>query len=101
MVLVGTLAAGAESISRRAAQALGRGEDLRMAVSEPEVQSRLRTALYNERSTHLRSYGTTHAPQVGPKLTSQTVFKLEFGITQRPRMSRDCSEINARRRQAA
>src|SRR5918995_7076225 len=82
MVLLGTLAAGAESISRRAAQALGRGEDLRMAMSEPEVQSRLRTALHNERSTHLRSYGTTHAPQVGPKLTSQTVFSgsLDTGL---------------------
>src|ERR687898_1962695 len=80
MVLLGTLAAGAESISRRAAQALCRGEDLRMAMSEPEVQSRLRTALHNERSTHLRSYGTTHAPQVGPKLTSQTVFS----VWQRP-----------------
>lgn len=39
-----------------------------MAVSEPEVQSRLRTVLYNERGPHLRRHGATHAPRIGSKV---------------------------------
>jgi hypothetical protein len=57
-----------------AAQALGGVQDLRMAVPELELESRLRTALSNDRGPHLRRQESADAPQVGSKLTLHTVF---------------------------
>ncbi len=44
----------------------GSGADVRMALSEPEVQSRRRATVHHQRGSHLRGDGPSHAPQVGP-----------------------------------
>src|SRR5690242_8622087 len=47
VVLLGTIGIGAEGIPRSAAPTLGGGENFRMALPEPKVQSRLQTPLHN------------------------------------------------------
>src|SRR6266851_7441412 len=61
---------------RRVAEALGGGADLRVVLSEPAIQSRLRAAVHYQRGAYLRGNGSPHAPEVGQNLSFQTVFSV-------------------------
>src|SRR3954447_10832796 len=87
VVFLGATTTSTESLPWSATQALGRRENLRLAVPEPAFQSRLRAAVHHRRGTDLRRDEPSHASQAGPKLTSQTVSSLrasecDYGISQ-------------------
>src|SRR5262245_19461040 len=71
VVLLGAFAASPKGFPRSAPETVGCGVDIRMAVSEPALQSRLRTTVLHERGAHLRDDGPPDAPTAG----SDVVFR--------------------------
>src|SRR5258707_8233775 len=99
VVLVGAIASISESVPRRVAEALGGGADLRVALSESAIQSRLRAAVHYQRGAYLRRDGSPHAPEVGPILSFQTVFSwTPWTSQQRRHQPQKCPSLGSWRR---
>jgi hypothetical protein len=75
MVFIRATTTRSESLPWCSSPTVGRGADLCLALSEPASQSRLRAPVHHQRGTHPRGHGPPDGPQIGPKLTSQTVFR--------------------------